>query len=72
MRVRRIVVSKGLLRSVVVGSAALLENVLKLKLGEIAEGLFRLEEEHIKLAQVELSAPGRELAYIIQARKRFG
>jgi hypothetical protein len=48
----------------VVGSAALLENVLKLKLGEIAEGLFRLEEEHIKLAQVELSAPGRELAYI--------
>jgi hypothetical protein len=30
--------------------------------GEIAEGLFRLEEEHIKLAQVELSAPGSELA----------
>jgi hypothetical protein len=57
---------------VLVGSAALLENVLKLKLGESPK-VCSVWRRNIS-SWLKLSSPrrGRELAYIIQARKRFG
>jgi hypothetical protein len=62
----------GSLRTVVVGTAALLENVAKFRLKDIAEAPFKLLEARAELLETERKAPGRELAYIIRAQDRFG
>lgn len=61
----------GILETFVVGSAELAENLLKLKLSNIAKGLFAFKHSQADLMIAELSAPGRELSYIYNAKKNF-
>ncbi|MDP1614775.1 MAG: hypothetical protein Q8L68_03165 [Methylococcales bacterium] len=49
----------------------LLENALKLKFSKLPEPLFTLSKRHISLIEAEINSPGRELAYLIKARKLF-
>lgn len=62
----------GVLRTVVTGTAALLENVANFKLRDIAEAPFKLIDARAELLEAEQKAHGRELAYIIRAQDRFG
>jgi hypothetical protein len=49
----------------------LIENLLKLQLSETASELFELRAEYLDLKKAELEAPGREVAYILNAQERF-
>ncbi len=71
MRLHDLKTSIGTLESIIVGSGELLENVMKLRFGEIAKSLFSVQHKRIELAEAERAAPGRELAYIVKARRAF-
>ena len=61
----------GTLQRIVVGTAELIENAARLKFSNIAKGLFSAHQEKVDLLQAELTAPGKEIAYIYQAQKTF-
>ncbi len=61
----------GILHTIVVGTAEMVENVLKLKFSNIAKGLFSAQQSKADLLLAELTAPGNELAYIYKAREEF-
>jgi hypothetical protein len=56
----------GILKCLLVGSAALIENAAKFKITDLAKGAFKLTEAKAKLAEEELKAPGRELSYLVE------
>jgi len=72
MRLHRMKLTMGTLETIVVSFGEFVENLVKLKFGAIAKGLFSLEHRRIALLEAESQAPGREVAYIAQARKIFG
>jgi hypothetical protein len=72
MALHKMKTRKGVLETVVVSSAELVENIAKLKLSEVAKKLFSFRERRLSLLETELTAPGREVAYIVDARERFG
>ena len=57
---------------IVVAVAETAENIAKLKFSALAKSLFALKHRRIELIDAERQAPGRELAYIVRARERFG
>lgn len=61
----------GTLQRIVVGGAELIENAARLKFSNIAKGLFSAHQEKVDLLKAELTAPGKEIAYIYQAQKTF-
>jgi hypothetical protein len=61
----------GTLETIVVASATFLENLGKLKFGEIAKGLFSVRHRKAALLESELTSPGREVAYILRANETF-
>jgi hypothetical protein len=71
LETHKIKYKSGILQSFIVGSAELLENVAKLKFSSIARGFFSANQEKIDLLNVELNAPGHELAYIYQVQESF-
>ena len=71
MRLHRMSTRMSGLQLLVVGTASLLENLIKLRLTAVAQSLFSFSERRIQLAQAEMVAPGHELAYILKARERF-
>jgi hypothetical protein len=61
----------GTLQTIVVGSAEILENVLTFKFSKIAKELFSVNQSKVDLMNLELNAPGNELAYIYQTHDKF-
>jgi hypothetical protein len=61
----------SVLRTFVVGAAGLIENVIKLKLKELAESPFKLWDARATLVDAERKATGRELAYVVQAEDKL-
>src|SRR5258705_181572 len=61
----------GILQSFIVGSTELLENIARLKFSLIAKGIFSANQKKIDLLNIELNAPGHELAYIYQVQEAF-
>ena len=72
MRLHQIKANTGLIRTVVVHGAQFAENILKLRLGVAAEQLLSIRERRIALLEAEQKAPGREIAYLVEAQRRFG
>jgi hypothetical protein len=72
LNLHRIKTNTGILRTLVVGAAEAIESVLKLKLKNAAELIFSARSRNLSLLEAEANAPGRELAYIHSARRRFG
>ena len=48
-----------------------LANLLTLKFSRLLEPLFAIRKRQISLMEAELTAPGKEMAYIIQSREAF-
>jgi hypothetical protein len=53
-----------------VGTAEALEDLAKIKWGKLTERLFTRHRK-VDMLEAELSAPGREIAYVVKARKSF-
>lgn len=64
-------VNTGVLETVVVSTAELVENLVKFKWGKLAQGLFAFRKRRVSLLESELTAPGNEVAYIVKANDRF-
>ncbi|TAG65288.1 MAG: hypothetical protein EAZ24_16890 [Burkholderiales bacterium] len=58
-------------RAIVTTSAEVVESIVKLKFKELADMPFKINAARIALKEAEQKAPGRELAYIVDAQKKF-
>lgn len=71
LQMHRIKYRRSIFESLVIASAGIIENTLKLRFSEAAKALFSLRHRSGILLEAEKTAPGRELAYIAHARSRF-
>lgn len=62
---------KGVQETIVKLPFGVLEDVLRLRLEKLAGRFFAFQKLRISLTVAELSAPGKEVAYIIRAREYF-
>jgi hypothetical protein len=56
----------------VISPLDLIENLVKLNWSKIAKGALQVRRRKVELMEAEMKAPGRECAYVFDARKRFG
>ncbi|WP_207481775.1 hypothetical protein [Arenibaculum pallidiluteum] len=61
----------GVLRTLVSFPFEVAENVVKLKWKDIADIPFKVCDYEIALTEAEMKAPGRELSYLVEAKKAF-
>lgn len=61
----------SVLRSLIVGTAAMMENCIKFRWEKIAESGFKIFEAEADLFEAERKAVGRELSYAIRAEEVF-
>lgn len=71
MKLHRMKINRGTTETLVTVGAKTAEDLVKLKLGELAKLPFIVNEREIGLLEAELNAPNPELAYISRARSRF-
>ncbi len=71
MRVHQLRVNKTLFETSAVFVAGLIEDTLKLRLESAAKRVFIQRSRKIQLLEAELSAPGKEVSFIVAARRRF-
>jgi hypothetical protein len=71
MRTHRIKASRGTMEVLVTTPAEIAEDLIKLKLGKLAKAPFDVARARATLLQAEQDAPGREIAYIVSANRRF-
>ncbi len=56
----------------VISPLEIIENLVKFNWSKIAKGLLSVQKRKIELLEAEMKAPGKECAYMFDARKRFG
>ena len=71
LKLHKIKYGRGLFKTVVLGGAEMIENIIKFKLKDIAQGIFSVTEQNAELMLSELDAPGREISYLLKANKSF-
>lgn len=69
--IHKIKYQKGVFQSIIVGTAELLENTVRLKFSNIAKGLFAAQTEKADLLSLELNSPGNEVSYIYETKQAF-
>lgn len=62
----------GMLETIVITTAEIAECLVKFRWSRLAKKLFEVRHNQIDLMRAELALPGREVAYIVKARERFG
>jgi hypothetical protein len=72
MRLHEMKMTKGVFETVITLAAETAEDLVKVRWGKLAKGLFALSARRIDLLEAELKAPGREIAYVFRARQTFG
>ena len=71
MRSHELKFKRGVLEIVVTIAAEIAEDLVKIRLGELSRLPFTLSHRKIDLLEAELKARGREIAYVVHARKQF-
>lgn len=71
MKLHKMKTNIGTLEIIVTTGFELLGALVGFKLGKAAQPLFALKRRQVALLEGELTSPGREVAYIVEARKRF-
>jgi len=71
MKLARIKTNWGACRTLVCVAAEVAEDLIKFKWGKAAQMLFILQDRRLALAEAELQAPGKEVAYIVAAGEQF-
>jgi hypothetical protein len=72
MRIHNITASQSLVDIFVISPLEIIENIVKFNWSKIARGALAVTKNKVSLWDAELKAPGRETAYLFEARKRFG
>ncbi|CCK80764.1 hypothetical protein [Desulfobacula toluolica] len=62
---------RGTFETILVSSAQAIENLAKFKLKDFTQSLFSLSKQRIALIEAEKKAPGRELSFLVKAKKRL-
>lgn len=55
----------------VISPLEIIENLVKFNWSKIAKGALSVQKRKVELLEAEMKAPGRECAYVFDARKRF-
>src|ERR1041385_1032873 len=71
MNVHKIKISRGVLRTVITSIANVAEDLVHLRFSNMVSAFFSATDRKIALLEAELSAPGREVAYLSLARSTF-
>jgi hypothetical protein len=72
MRLHRMKLTKGSFETVLTTTGKVIEDLTRLRFGELAKLPFVLADRKIALLEAERGAPGRDVAYIWKARDTFG
>jgi hypothetical protein len=71
MEIHQLRASRTFLEAYVIPTVEVLEDIVKLNWSKIAKSGVAAKQRRIDLLDAELKAPGRECAYVFDARKRF-
>lgn len=71
MKLHRMKVQSSMLEAIVTIAAEIVEGLIKFKWSDAAKALFSIKRQRIELLEAEREAPGREIAYLIDVRKKF-
>jgi hypothetical protein len=71
MHLHKIASHQGVIEVLVTTTAEVAEDLVKFKWSGAAKSIFNVRKHHLKLLQEESTASGREVAYILTARRKF-
>ena len=71
MRLHHIKASHSFVDVFVISPLEIIENLMKFNWSKIAKGALQVQKRKVELIEAEMKAPGRECAYVFDARKRF-
>jgi hypothetical protein len=63
--------TRGKIETIVTATFEVLENLAKLKPSNVTKPFFDLKRQKMNLLEAEMSAPGREISYIVKAKEHF-
>lgn len=72
IKVQKLKVNYGTLETLLMISAEMLEGLVRLKPSQTVKALFTFKRQQLELREAEIKAPGRDLAYLIKVKDRFG
>jgi hypothetical protein len=71
MRLHRLKASQSFVDVFIITPLEIIENLVKFNWSKIAKGLLQVQKRKVELMEAEMKAPGRECAYVFDARQRF-
>ena len=72
MQIHQIKVAQSFVDVFVITPIEIIENLVKFNWSKIAKGALQVRKRKVELLETEMKAPGRECAYVFDARNRFG
>ncbi|MGA2902550.1 MAG: hypothetical protein ABSD98_01860 [Candidatus Korobacteraceae bacterium] len=72
MKLRDMKSSSSFLDVFIIAPLETIENLVKFNWSKIAKGALSVKKRQIELLEAEANAPGRECAYVFEAKKKFG
>lgn len=72
MKVHQIKTTQTFVDVFVISPLEIIENLVKFNWSKIARGMLSVQKRKLELLEAEMKAPGKECAYVFDARKRFG
>lgn len=72
MKIHHIKASQSFIDVFLITPLEIIENLVKFNWSKIAKGILQVHKRKAELLEAEMKAPGRECAYVFDARKRFG
>jgi hypothetical protein len=72
LKLERMSRGTGIVETFVTTTAEIAESLMKFQWSKAARKLFEVRHKQIDLMKAEMGLPGREVAYIVNARGRFG
>jgi hypothetical protein len=72
MRVHNLKAGNSFIEVYVIPVIELAENLVKFNWSKIAKGALGVSKREVELMEAEMKAPGRECAYVFEARRKFG
>lgn len=71
IKLHKLKTNTGTLETIIVTGAEILEGLAKFNWGKVAKQIFSLKHRQISLLEGEITAPGKEVAYIIETKDKF-
>jgi hypothetical protein len=71
MNIHKMKAQRGILEVLVTTTAEVAENLLRFKVSTAAKAIFAVKDHKLKLLEEGKKTVGREIAYIVSARKAF-